>query len=81
MDSIAIVIPAFNEAANLDSNLTEILGHIRNIEQVSFKIIVVDDGSSDDTAAVVLGRSKIDANDRPLTSIKIICDKHNIIIK
>ena len=67
MDSIAIVIPAFNEGANLDKNLTEILKHTQVIEDVVFKIIVVDDGSSDNTARVVLSRAEDDSDIRLLS--------------
>lgn len=67
MDSIAIIIPAFNEAANLDSNLTEILEHTGDIANANFKVIVVDDGSSDDTANIVLSRSEADPDVRLLS--------------
>jgi polyisoprenyl-phosphate glycosyltransferase len=67
MYSIAIIIPAFNEAANLKDNLAEILEHIRKIEHVNFKIIVVDDGSTDDTATVALSRSQNDPDVRLLS--------------
>lgn len=67
MDSIAIVIPAFNEAENLDNNLTVILSHTRTIERVKFQIIVVNDGSSDGTAELVLSRAESDPEIRLLS--------------
>ncbi|SQH77580.1 putative Glycosyltransferase [Shewanella benthica] len=43
---VAIVIPAFNEAQTIQSVITELQDTVSGID-----IIVVDDGSSDDTAA------------------------------
>ncbi len=61
MDSLSIVIPAYNEERRLPQTLKRILDWL---EQRSFtfrEVIVVDDGSSDGTAAVVEEYSKIHA--------------------
>ena len=55
--SIAIVIPSYNEATNIDV-LTHALNEtIQNINY-TFKFIFVDDGSSDETVAVLKEKSK-----------------------
>lgn len=48
---ISIVIPAYNESERLGSPLATILEFISS-NDLSAEIVVVDDGSSDDTAAV-----------------------------
>jgi dolichyl-phosphate beta-glucosyltransferase len=49
--SLSIVIPAFNEAARLGASLRAILDYLsKNV--AGTELIVVDDGSTDDTAAV-----------------------------
>src|SRR5277367_5575781 len=48
---VAVVIPAFNEAL-------AIAGVVERCLATGFKVIVVDDGSSDQTAAIV-GRYKV----------------------
>lgn len=51
MNSVSIVIPAYNAAATIGGTLTALL---RQAQPPSpFEIIVVDNGSSDETAAVV----------------------------
>ncbi len=65
MKSIAVVIPAYNEADHIDRNLTEIIVHTQHIEGLRFVLIVVNDGSSDATAEIVLRR----ANE----SIRLLC--------
>lgn len=47
--ALGVVIPAFNEAATIDAVLSGLPGKIEGREVV---VIVVDDGSTDDTAAV-----------------------------
>ena len=49
-ESVWVVIPAYNEAEMLGKVLTELAEHNR-----SYKIVVVDDGSTDRTAAIAAG--------------------------
>lgn len=49
---ISVVIPAFNEERRLPSTLLSVLEHLRETYS-SFEIIVVDDGSSDQTPKIV----------------------------
>lgn len=49
---LSIVIPAFNEAENLSVSLEELVEFTSNSD-FAVEVIVVDDGSSDDTVAVV----------------------------
>jgi glycosyltransferase involved in cell wall biosynthesis len=49
---LSIVIPAFNEAERLPPTLVQLGGFVRG-EGLDAEIVVVDDGSQDDTAAVV----------------------------
>jgi dolichyl-phosphate beta-glucosyltransferase len=51
MDALSIVIPAFNEASRIGGTLKRVNEYARERLGV-VEIIVVDDGSSDDTAAV-----------------------------
>src|SRR5258707_2827585 len=48
---LSIVVPAYNEAARLGGPLRAIVGYL-NEQQESSEIIVVDDGSTDNTAEV-----------------------------
>ena len=58
---LSVVIPAYNEEKRLPSYLSEILDYLE-AGDTSYEILVVDDGSSDDTAGVVAGFSR--SNDR-----------------
>lgn len=55
--SIAIVIPSYNEATNIDVLIHALNETIQNINY-TFKFIFVDDGSSDETVAVLKEKSK-----------------------
>jgi dolichol-phosphate mannosyltransferase len=55
--SIAIVIPSYNEATNIDVLIQALNETIVNINY-NFKFIFVDDGSSDETVAILKEKSK-----------------------
>ena len=48
----SIVIPTYQEADKITSSLTKIVGFMRDFSK-SFEIVVVDDGSKDNTADIV----------------------------
>lgn len=53
---LSIVIPAYNEAQRIEPTLRSIDTYLA-ASRLSYEIVVVDDGSSDDTVAVVEGLS------------------------
>ncbi len=53
---LSIVIPAFNEEANIGPCLDELLGLLVDEKQIATEVIVVNDNSQDDTEAEVLER-------------------------
>lgn len=53
MHTIAIVIPAYNEAASIVANLAVIRAAVNDIADANFMMVVIDDGSRDATAAAV----------------------------
>ena len=55
--TLSIVVPAFNEAARIGNSLKKIDDFMQN-SSLSYEVIVVDDGSTDDTPGVVR-RSKL----------------------
>ena len=52
MKKLSLIFPAYNEASRLPSTLAEVIAFCRE-ELDEYEIIVVDDGSSDDTEAAV----------------------------
>jgi glycosyltransferase involved in cell wall biosynthesis len=60
---LTIVLPAFNEATRLDPALDELFAYLDSTTTLGrVEVLVVDDGSTDDTAALVAGRPE--ASDR-----------------
>jgi glycosyltransferase involved in cell wall biosynthesis len=53
LQSLSIVIPAYNEEKRLPSSLESILAYVRAKHYGFLEVIVVDDGSTDGTAGVV----------------------------
>ena len=84
---MTIVLPAYNEAARIDSALDELFGYLRRRGEQArdgapgsghlpddVRILVVDDGSSDDTAAMVRARPEAsmgNAHDPILTLLTV----------
>ena len=54
---LSIVVPAYNEEKRLGATLAAILGHLSET-RILGELIVVDDGSTDATAAIVEGISR-----------------------
>ena len=52
-----IVIPAYNEAENLGQVIPEIITYISKIDS-KFRVIIIDDGSTDDTASTITALAK-----------------------
>lgn len=49
---LSIVVPAYNESANLKKGvLDEMTNYLKNVD-FSFEVLIVDDGSSDDTVKI-----------------------------
>ena len=57
MPHYSIIIPAYNESARLGATLDRVLEHI-GAQHWDAEVIVVNDGSRDDTAEMVLARSR-----------------------
>jgi glycosyltransferase involved in cell wall biosynthesis len=52
--AVSVIIPAFNEGANVARQVREVAA-VLTASDWAFEVIVVDDGSSDDTSAAALG--------------------------
>jgi len=50
--SLSVVVPAYNEAPRISKTLLAIFSHLNN-EAIDAEVIVVDDGSADETVTVV----------------------------
>ena len=56
MDTIAILIPLYNEEKSLNSLLQELKYHCKDISkryEINFRIIFVDDGSTDKSLNII----------------------------
>jgi dolichyl-phosphate beta-glucosyltransferase len=51
---LSVVIPAFNESLRLGASLRKVVDYLRGTG-LRYEVLVVDDGSSDDTSAVAAG--------------------------
>ena len=67
-DSLSIVIPAYNEARCIEASLVEVMRFARAYGGPS-EVIVVDDGSSDETASIVAGVQARRAADDPALNL------------
>jgi glycosyltransferase involved in cell wall biosynthesis len=57
----SLVIPAYNEAERLPATLPRMVSYLDGLPGVSYEIVVVDDGSADETAA----RAEAELNGSP----------------
>lgn len=59
---VSIVVPAFNESETIITTIDNLL----QLDYKTYEIIVVDDGSTDDTAQKVIDRFNMVKNDVPI---------------
>jgi len=65
MKNISVVIPAYNEEVNILSTLEEVVSYLKSKFRENWEVIVVDDGSRDNTANLVVSyihKHNLDAN-------------------
>ncbi len=55
---LSVVIPARNEGPNIGECLDRLVETLESARGIPFELLVVDDGSSDDTAAIVAARAR-----------------------
>jgi len=85
---LTIVLPAYNEAERIGPALDELFGWLRrggparssgrsSAEIDSWDVLVVDDGSSDDTVGIVEGRPEAQpGEDGAPPSLRVLCRRH-----
>jgi glycosyltransferase involved in cell wall biosynthesis len=56
-----IVIPVFNEELQIRENLTKILYELSVLSKYSFEVVVIDDGSKDQTRSILFDLQKTDS--------------------
>lgn len=66
LPSLSIVIPAFNEAASIEASVRDAL-EVGAAQAAALEVIVCDDGSRDDTAAIV---ATLAARDRRVVMLR-----------
>ncbi|KAH9024975.1 glycosyltransferase family 2 protein [Lactarius hengduanensis] len=71
---LSVIIPAYNETKRLPSMLSSTLEHLASFPKRSFEILIVDDGSSDGTAAAAL---KLAGKEYPNADIRVVQLEHN----
>lgn len=57
---LSIVIPARNEAGNIEHTIVALRDYLDSVDITNFEILVVDDGSTDDTYALVMAENATD---------------------
>jgi len=83
--SVTLVLPAYNESARIGSALDELFGYLRRpgpareggraaSDMGEVEVLVVDDGSNDDTAAIVERRPEASATQRP--TLRLLREPH-----
>jgi glycosyltransferase involved in cell wall biosynthesis len=64
--SISFVLPAYNEQENIEEATRRILEVAGGLDLEDYEVIIVNDGSSDDTAAIIDRLQEEDSHVRPI---------------
>ncbi|CAL1713951.1 unnamed protein product [Somion occarium] len=71
---LTVVIPAYNETSRLPDMFTSTMNHLSSIPKRTYEILIVDDGSTDDTSEIAL---KL-ATQYPDCDIRVVTLKKNL---
>jgi dolichyl-phosphate beta-glucosyltransferase len=87
--SLTVVLPAYNEAERIGPALDELFGYLRRRGDVAregapgagqlperIDVLVVDDGSTDDTVAIVRGRPEAVSSDEATSTLSVLPVPH-----
>ncbi|CAG8557561.1 11486_t:CDS:2 [Acaulospora colombiana] len=75
---LSVIVPAYDETARLKPMIDSTLEHLRSLKpRRSFEIIIVDDGSKDDTSGLALKLSKSHAKTGTKDEIRVVRLKTN----
>lgn len=64
VDSLSVFMPAYNEEKNVGKTISQVLEVLKNLNLQNYEVIVVNDGSKDDTGGVVRSWEKKDSHVR-----------------
>lgn len=67
MDRISIIVPCLNEAEALPIYYREMTAVMKTMQEISFELIFVDDGSGDETLAIMKRLNQVDGRCRYLS--------------
>lgn len=58
---ITLIVPAYNESDSIIDNLKEILKNARTVPDIDYELLLINDGSNDETAKKVEGYSRAES--------------------
>lgn len=73
-NDLTIVLPAYNEAGRIGPALDELFAYLRQIEGAH--VLVVDDGSTDGTAALIQGRPEAAGDAGSTSTLSVLSVAH-----
>ncbi len=62
VETLSVFMPAYNEGKNVGRTIDQVLGVLKKLDLKNYEVIVVNDGSKDDTAEVVKQWEKRDGH-------------------